>query len=145
MATYVVDASIVIAYLITETYTLQARELFNPLRQPADQFWIPEFCLLECTNVLWKHVSFSGMPIETARQNVVDLLALPLAVIATDEFLASALMIALTNRLAVYDSVYVAMAKKLDCPLISVDQKQARAATQSGVMLKPITDFSVTE
>ncbi|MBC8100435.1 MAG: type II toxin-antitoxin system VapC family toxin, partial [Armatimonadetes bacterium] len=40
-----------------------------------------------------------------------------------------------------YDSVYIALAKHLNCPLITLDQKQASAAAQEHVTLKPITEF----
>jgi predicted nucleic acid-binding protein len=57
------------------------------------------------------------------------------------ELLPRALEIGLNNQLAVYDSVHIALAEKLGLPLITVDAKQATAATASGVVLKPITDF----
>jgi predicted nucleic acid-binding protein len=59
MTDYIVDASVVIQELIEDTYSLQAR---------ADRLHVPEFCLLECTNVLWKQVRFHGMPGSEAEQ-----------------------------------------------------------------------------
>lgn len=53
MAVYIVDASVVIEYLVTGVYTPNARALFNQAAAN-DRFIVPEFCLLECTNVLWK-------------------------------------------------------------------------------------------
>ena len=47
MATYVVDASVVIQYAIAQTYTPEARVLITRLYQ-GDRLHIPEFCLLEC-------------------------------------------------------------------------------------------------
>jgi predicted nucleic acid-binding protein len=43
--------------------------------------------------------------------------------------------------LAVYDWVYVALAERLGCPLISIDAPQVRAAQTESVVLKPLTDF----
>jgi len=41
----------------------------------------------------------------------------------------------------IYDSIYVALAKNFNVPLITVDQPQIRAAAAEGITLKPITDF----
>ncbi len=58
--TYVVDTSVVMQYLLIETYTSQAIVLVQRLRQSL-QLCVPEFCLLECANVFWKQVRFQGM------------------------------------------------------------------------------------
>lgn len=55
MANYIVDASVVIEYLITGPYTPNVQAFFNQITN-ADRLTVPEFCLLECTNVIWKQV-----------------------------------------------------------------------------------------
>lgn len=144
MAIYVVDTSVVIQYLIAQTYTLESRVLVARLYQ-GDQLHIPEFCLLECVNVLWKEVRFRGLLETNAEQMIAELLALPFQIVPVIDLLPRALQIGLTHQLAVYDSLYIALALSLSCPLITVDDRQAAAATASGVILKPITDFSPAE
>ena len=78
MSSYIVDTSIVVQRLIRDTHTEQTKRLFKGLGD-SDELMIPEFCLLECTNVLWKQVRFQGMPAATARSLVKDLLQLPLS------------------------------------------------------------------
>lgn len=51
MANYIVDASLVIEYLIAGPYTPNARAFFNKITA-ADRLTVPEFCLLECTDVI---------------------------------------------------------------------------------------------
>ena len=58
---YVVDASVVMQYFITDTYTPLVSILLNRLNQ-GDRLYVPEFCLLECANVLWKQERFQSMP-----------------------------------------------------------------------------------
>ncbi len=60
----------------------------------------------------------------------------------TRQLLPRALQIGLSSQLALCDSLYIAMALNLNCPLITLDDRQANAAIISGVTLKPITDFS---
>jgi predicted nucleic acid-binding protein len=140
-AQYVVDTSVIIQYLITETYTPHTRVLIAQLAQNVE-INVPEICIVECTNVLWKQVRFQGMPRLLAEQLVVDLGILPLQIIAMSSLLPRALAVGLSYQLAVYDSLYIALAESLNCPLITVDQRQAQAASAAGVTLKPITDFS---
>jgi predicted nucleic acid-binding protein len=54
---YVVDASVVVQRFLRETYTSQARVLLARLFE-GDRLYVPEFCLIECANVLWKQVRF---------------------------------------------------------------------------------------
>ncbi len=142
MTAYVVDASVVIQRLITDTHSAHVKLLFGGLADSRDELWVPEFCLLECVNVLWKQVRFSGLPEEQALRLIHDLVVLPLQVTPVSELFSSALRIGLDHHLPIYDSVYIAMAAHLRYPLITVDAKQEQAARSSGVTIKPINDFA---
>jgi predicted nucleic acid-binding protein len=82
------------------------------------------------------------MPAGDADKLMRDLLRLPLKRSAVKRLLRPSIRIGLQQQLAVYDAVYIALAVEKDCPLISVDQAQVRAAALEGVILKPVTDFS---
>jgi len=107
-----------------------------------DRLYIPEFCTSECVKVLWKNVRFQGLPQTDAEQFIDELLALTFQIVPVKELLLQALQIGLTRQFAVHDSLYIALALKLNCPLITVDDRQAAAAAENGVTLKLITDFS---
>jgi predicted nucleic acid-binding protein len=141
MSDYVVDASIVVQRLIRDTYTEYVKALFKG-KTIFDTFYVPEFCILECTNVLWKQVRFHGLPQSEAEILTQNLAALPLTISPITGLLERALQIGLAHQLAVYDSVYIALAEKLKLPLITVDARQATAASALGLPLKPLTDFT---
>ncbi len=138
MAHYIVDASVVIEYLIQGTYTPNATAFFNQM-STVDHLTVPEFCLLECTNVIWKQVRFHGMPRTEAENLLKALRLLKLRRAPMKQLLDHTLEIALNNQLAVYDSSYIA----LQLSAISIDQSQSRAAIVEGVALKPVTDFTL--
>ena len=140
MAEYIVDTAIVIQELIQEPHTQYVRRLFSGL-VASDKLHVPEFCLVECTNVLWKRARFEGLSQSDAETLVADLSSLPLTLDPIDEVLTRALQIGLAHQLAIYDSIYIALAEKYAYPLITADAKQAAAAQTVGVTLKPITDF----
>ena len=137
---YIVDASVVIQRLIRDIHTTHVRALFDGL-DDLTQIHVPEFCLLECTNVLWKEVRFRGMPSTVAKSLIGDLKALSLNVVDVAVVLERALEIGLQHQLAVYDSAYIALAERLSYPFITVDNRQEQAAHALGVILKSITDF----
>jgi predicted nucleic acid-binding protein len=73
---------------------------------------------------------------------IVEMLVLPLQIVSVTSLLPRALQIGLIYQLAIYDSMYIALALDMNCPLITVDARQFNAATACGVVIKPITDFS---
>jgi len=77
--TYVVDTSVVMQYLLIETYTSQAIVLVQQMHQGV-QLCVPDFCFLECANVFWKQVRFQNMQQVEAEQLLIELLALPFQV-----------------------------------------------------------------
>lgn len=141
MTNYVTDASIIIELLVGGEYTAQVKGWFESLTE-SDELFVPEFCLVECANVLWKRVRFHGMPLEQAERLEADLTGLPLEIVPAARLLRRAIQIGVAQNLAIYDSVYIALAEKLRYPLITVDRRQAEAATREGIELKSITDFS---
>lgn len=52
-----------------------------------------------------------------------------------------ALALGMTHHLPLYDSLYIALAERLACELITVDARQSQTAAASGIALKPVTDF----
>ena len=141
MASYVVDTSVVVQHFILQTYTSEAEVVLNQLCL-GDRLHIPEFCLIECANVFWKEVRLRGLPQREAERFIDELLAIPFEIAPVSELLPQALQFGITHQLAIYDSLYIALALRLNCPLITVDERQLNAATACGVVIKPITDFS---
>lgn len=140
LTNYLVDTSIVIQHLLSDIHTSNAQVLFDSLGD-AVMIHLPEFCFVESANVLWKRVRFHGLPEATATGLIENLLALPVTVTPTAGVLTRSLQIGLKHQLAVYDAMYIALAETLTMPLITDDQRQAKAAQAEGIVLKQITDF----
>ncbi|HRE49284.1 MAG TPA: type II toxin-antitoxin system VapC family toxin [Aggregatilineales bacterium] len=137
---YIVDASVVAEFLITGPHTPNAQAFFKGALN-GDLFTVPELALSECTNVIWQAVRFRGMPSAQALQALRDLKALPLKRAPTKAVLGTALAIGLKHNLAIYDSLYIALALRSKNAFVTLDAKQIRAATAEGVTVIPITNF----
>jgi predicted nucleic acid-binding protein len=140
MISYIVDASVVVQHIVSEPHTPNINILFEDVGTLI-KVYVPEFCLLECTNVLWKHVRFSGMPEEIAKDLLADLMAVDLTVVPVIGLMPRALEIGLKHQLAIYDSLYIALAENLKYPLITDDARQAKVANSEGIALKPIIEY----
>jgi len=140
MSRYIVDASIAVQLLIADTHTLEAKALFRSI-EDGNRLILPEFALLECANVLWKHVRFHGISPVEAENLIKALIGLDVVITPAAGLLPRALEIGLKHQLAVYDSVYIALAEQSGYPLITDDNRQASAAGAEGITLKAITDF----
>ena len=143
-AEYVIDASVAVQRMVRDDQTPHVRTLFRLAADGVLRLWAPEFCLAECTNVLWKAVRFQGMDATRALTLVRDLSDAPLHIVAASELLPRALELGIEHNSPIYDTVYIALAETQALPLITADRRQARIATAHGVVLKPITDFSPT-
>jgi predicted nucleic acid-binding protein len=141
---YVVDASVLIQGYIREVDTAHVRTLLRDAMtpEPTVTLHVPEFCILECANILWKRVVFQNKPVAETEQALANLLAFPMAVHSSPELLSRALTLGIGHQLAIYDSIYLALAEHLACPLITADERQAKVAEAIGVTLKPIADFA---
>ncbi len=67
---YVIDTSVLIQVFIEDVDTARAKFLVKLGRTSDTVLHISEFGRLECVNVLWKRVRFSGKPISEARRAV---------------------------------------------------------------------------
>jgi predicted nucleic acid-binding protein len=140
---FVIDTSILIQGFVREPNTAHVRSLLQEtiIPEPTVALYVPEFCVLECANILWKRVVLYKKPIVETEQALGNLLAFPLVVRTSAEYLRRAFGIGVAHQLAIYDAIYLAFAERFACPLITADERQARAAQAVGVTLKPITDF----
>lgn len=140
MTNYVIDTSALAPWLVTEEYSPNTAALIRQIRPP-QELCIPEFGLTECVNVLWKQVRLRGMAQAVAEQLLQDLLKLPLRLMPASPVYEDAFQIGIKYQLAIYDSLYTALAKQLNYPLITLDQKQMQAAAQEHVTVTPLTNF----
>jgi predicted nucleic acid-binding protein len=130
----VVDASVGIKLFLLEPLAGRADVLFASLTAtPPARLCVPDLFYVECTNVLWKYVRRFGYSPEAARQDVVDLVRLPLQVASTADLAEAALRLALEHGATAYDATYVALAQKLSLPLVTADEALVRRLEGTGL------------
>lgn len=128
----VVDASVGIKLFITEEFSDNAVLLFAQLTDtPTGQISVPDLFFVECANILWKHVRRFGYPVSKAYADINLLNALTLTNYPTLTLTSDALRIAVAEGISAYDACYIALADRLDVPLITADERLARTLSRS--------------
>lgn len=123
----VIDASVLIKYLVPEAETPFVRQLMRDLLSDDDAtVYVPDLLYIECANILWKKVRRGEVDAQTAEENLDDLAAMELDATPIPDLMTPALRLACTYNISAYDAAYVALAERLGIPLLTADDRLAK-------------------
>lgn len=121
----VVDASVVVEYLVALTLTDHANALFRAVADHELELWAPDLMYPESVSALRRLVRLRSITAAAAEQACDHLLQLPLLVTGTRDLMKRAW--ALRESLTPYDACYAALAEAIGAPLVTADRKLARS------------------
>lgn len=116
---YVIDASVAIKWYLPEEHSIHAARL--PLL--AVSLHCPDLLFAETGNILWKYVLRSECTHGKAVTILNELQELSIKVWETSRLAVEAFDIACRTKRSFYDSLYVALAVKNDCRMVTADLK----------------------
>lgn len=121
---FVVDASVLVSMLAGAEHAAWAQE---ELATPGSRqsIWAPHVVDAEVGHSLRRRVAARQLHADSARDALDDLMRLPLRRIAHRDLLDRAWD--LRDNLSFYDALYVALADRLEAPLLSLDRRLAKA------------------
>ncbi len=129
----VVDASVALAYLMTEVGTQPAKAVIAGWQASGTELLVPSHFWLEVTNALVRGNGFSPGDVVA---EFVDLDFLDIKTIEPDRPL---LLLAIDQmvrfRLSAYDAIYLALALSTDARLATLDRRLAGAAGDVGILV----------
>ncbi|MCK5652192.1 MAG: type II toxin-antitoxin system VapC family toxin [Gemmatimonadetes bacterium] len=128
MSSLVVDASAVVEYLLR---TERGREVEPSLTSRETALHVPALCDVEVTAALRRGILLGALAEPRAEQALTAYLDLPLTRHGHQALLRRAL--SLRENFTAYDAVYVALAERLDAPLLTADARLARACHRIGL------------
>ncbi|SPF52404.1 conserved hypothetical protein [Candidatus Sulfopaludibacter sp. SbA4] len=118
----VVDASVAVKWVVKETGSDSARSLSRASLES------PDLLLVECANILWKKVRIGDLTRQDAIGCLAVLLQAPVNFTAGRELLPSAMDLSFELQHPIYDCLYLALALRREIPLVTADERLARAA-----------------
>lgn len=138
MTRYVVDNSIAVKWFVPEIHSDSAVRLLNSVHRMT----APDLLPVEFANALWKKVREGTINLLEAVALLPELERQPITLEPGGELLASALELATSHNRTVYDSLYVALALREGCQLVTADRKLFNAlANPLGATLLWVEDI----
>ena len=114
---WVVDASVAAKWLAPEPDSLFAEALLD------DELIVPDLLFAEVGNILWKKQLRGEMDAAATQVGARWLLQVPLQVHDSASLLADALALALQLQHPAYDCFYLALAQRIDVPMVTADRQ----------------------
>ena len=134
MTRYVVDASVVVKWFVPEVHAEAARGLLR------EGFVLssPDLVRAEVGNVMWKKWRRGQLSAETIEGILRDLDAFSLRIETSEPLLMTAWDVARRYDRSFYDGLYVALAERAGCPLVTADRRLYNALHGSDLPEPPI-------
>jgi len=137
--TFVVDASVVVEFLAPGRWGAPADRFIGGLawHSPLD-LYAPDLIFPEVANALRKLSLAKLISDRRAGRLVEHLPKLSIATVASAALLGPAW--SFRKRMTTYDAGYAALARILDCPLVTTDRRLAAACTSFGIRVFRVDD-----
>ena len=128
MSSLVVDASAVVEYLFR---TKLGREVEPTLTSRETELQVPALCDVEVSSALRRGMLSGALAESRAEEALLDYLDLPLTRHGHQALLPR--ILALRANFTAYDASYVALAERLEAPILTADRRLARACHGIGL------------
>ncbi|MGI9280856.1 MAG: type II toxin-antitoxin system VapC family toxin [Endozoicomonas sp.] len=132
MSTAVID-TMVFAYALFNEPTHRQEAL--AVLERTDEIHVPDLFRTEFSNVAWQWVTHQKLSLQQAIQAMERAEALITSVTSSKHLWFNALEIATFAKHPAYDALFVAVAKKINCPLVTWDKKLLQKFPE--IALKP--------
>jgi predicted nucleic acid-binding protein len=125
---YVVDASVVVKWFLPEDHAEAARRLLDG----GFELCSPDLVRAEFGNVMWKRWRKGDLSTEAVDVALGYLGRLPLKVETSEPLMATAWTVARIFDRSFYDGLYVALAERAACQLVTADRRLHNALRDGG-------------
>jgi len=119
VSVFVVDASVVVKWFVPEIHSDAARRL---LVLP-HEYIAPDLLFAETANTIWKKIRRQELTTEEGQQLVADIRKIAVETVPCRALAEDAHALANATGRTVYDSMYVALAIRLNTPAITSDER----------------------
>lgn len=124
--TWVIDASIVVKWVVEEDGTAEALAL-----RRLERLIAPDLLIAECANILWKKVQRRELTQEEALLAARLVEGSEVELLPTRALLEAATQIAIELDHPAYDCVYLALAAANNCAFVTADERLVRKIGQA--------------
>lgn len=139
----VIDASVLVKLFLREEHAADVQYLIRCYLEddPPAGLAVPDLTYIECANILWTKARKQAYSASAARAALTQLRLLALDTTPTCELMERALEIACVFDITAYDACYVALAERLQAPLLTADAKLACRMKDSPHRVMLVQDY----
>jgi predicted nucleic acid-binding protein len=120
---YVLDASVALKWVLTEPDSARALSLRDDFRKSLHELLAPDVFPVEVAHALTRAERKGILKPPQATRLLTDVLSTPMPLHPYRPLLARAVAISSAFRCGVYDGLYVALAEREGCELVTADAK----------------------
>ena len=124
---FVVDSSVFVKWLVPEAQSERATGFVERLNRREVEAVSPHLVSAEVGHALRSHFLAGDLTREECLSAVDDFAALALAVAPSISLVQDAARLALDNTGSLYDALFVALALRERCPVLTADERMMRA------------------
>jgi predicted nucleic acid-binding protein len=133
---YVLDASVALKWVLSEPDAAKARQLRDDYRNTVHELIAPDSFTLEIAHALTK-AQRRGM-IPNAGRLWLDVMTTAPHLVASHPLTPRAIQIATQARIGVYDCLYVALAEREGCRLVTADARLVNSLQPAHPFIIPL-------
>lgn len=138
---YVLDSSVALKWYLAEADSAQALQLRADFQAALHQLLSPDLLPVECGHALTRAERRGIIAVGDADLHLLDLLSAGLLLFSHQPLLRRALAISSASRIGVYDCIYVALAERERCELITADDKLVKNLQGQFSFIKPLASL----
>lgn len=131
MREVVVDASVAAKWVVEEDHSAKAALLLQYDARHAPDHW-----LAEAVNALWSKVFKGDLTAADAGERMTALLRAPVIGVPVPDLMPRAFAISVAQAVTIHDSLYIALAEKLDVPFVTADARLIRRMAGNATLRK---------
>ena len=137
----ILDSSVAFKTLVPEQGSDKAIKLLEEYQQGLHELLAPDTFPSDCAEVLVNAERKGTIPPGEIDDHLSDLLAVGVPLHPSFPLLPRAAVIALLTRLTIYASLYIALAEREQCQLLTADQKVIRNTRKHFSFILPFTSL----
>ena len=138
---YVIDASIGLKWVLKGPHIDKARRLRDEYRQGIHELLAPDISLGEMVNALTKAEQRGDIKVGEAASLFADIMQTPPAIHPYLPLLSRALDISSQTRSAFFDCLYVALAEREQCELVTADDRSVNNLQSQFPFVRHLSSF----
>jgi predicted nucleic acid-binding protein len=137
---FVVDASLVVKWLVPEVHSEAARRWL----EVSHDYIAPDLVFPEAGNAIWKKIRRRELHQQEGQRLVADMSAIGVEAVSMRALLPDAHALAVATGVTVYDAMYLTLAVRLETQVITADDRFVRRIAEHALLaphIRSVEDF----